>query len=268
MNYSDGNIQAKRWIGLHWHITVYIDNAIFVVVHPMECACDEPLSVTADSASRHQFSPRVAPTSRVCLGEHRYDPQSSKGAEQVTAHSKMSQLLHNPCMYCVSGQATYTRSEVFQREKKVKTFQSGERHARLASCKRLAWKQLRNDLVLCLIDYLTVILCKWPMKLWKSECGFVKLLWWVGNVKPVTSVGCKGHCHTAWLIWRCGLNHMSRIKDDVQLNLDLKTNDLWLYLDTSLWLENTKIKKCGGGRSKLSSFAKSNWEKLNQMGIS
>ncbi|KAI4821810.1 hypothetical protein KUCAC02_007392, partial [Chaenocephalus aceratus] len=47
-----------------------------------ECACDEPLSVTADSASRHQFSPRVAPTSRVCLGEHRYDPQSSKGAEQ------------------------------------------------------------------------------------------------------------------------------------------------------------------------------------------
>lgn len=35
----------------------------------------------------------------LCVRERLTDPQSSEGAEQVTAHSKMSQSLHNPCVH-------------------------------------------------------------------------------------------------------------------------------------------------------------------------
>lgn len=51
------------------------------------------------AAWRHRFSPWVAPTSWLRVRERLTDPQSSEGAEQVTAHSKMSQPLHNPCVH-------------------------------------------------------------------------------------------------------------------------------------------------------------------------
>lgn len=97
---------------------------------------------STDAPSRHQFSPRVAPTSGVRLSERLSDPQSAKGAEQVTAHSKMSRPLYNPCMYSPSRQLYPSPcSQVCRQDKKVRTLEGREWfwQARLASCKRLAW---------------------------------------------------------------------------------------------------------------------------------
>lgn len=106
---------VNRWIckciiaNFPFGVLCGIDNVIFVVLHHIERAHDQPpYCNSTDAASRQQFSPRVAPTSGVCLSECLTDPQSSKGAEQVTAHSKMSSPLHNLGMYFLSGHTSYT----------------------------------------------------------------------------------------------------------------------------------------------------------------
>lgn len=86
------------------------------------------MSLSTAAASRHQFSPRVTPTSWVSLSQSLTDPQSSEGAGQVRAHQKMSKPVHNS-VHVFSGVAhqLYPLSEVSQQEIKVKTSERRQR---------------------------------------------------------------------------------------------------------------------------------------------
>lgn len=156
---------------------------------------------STDAASGHQFSPPVVPTPGACLSECLTDPQSGEGAEQVTAHPKMSRPLHNPCMYSLSWQPAIpsTRSEVFQQHKR-----SCIREERMVLASKPCNTQKVSMGVLTLHEWefwtigefslclsLTLMLKYWlhhslPVSdLWsctfKSESGFVKLFWSVAN---------------------------------------------------------------------------------------
>lgn len=134
------------------------------------------------AASRHQFSPRVTPTSGVSVRVSLTDPQSSEGAGQVRAHHEMSKPVHNSLhVFSVVAHQLYPLSEVSQQEIKVKTSERRQRMV-LASSPSIVQKgnmerESVDNMRMSFLDAGLLIMSQYISDLWCRvfKSGFVKL---------------------------------------------------------------------------------------------